>query len=105
MTTSSIALMRKGRQRVADLGKALGNEWGEPVQGIPGYLYEHGLYIEIDGRDRYVLTIANAITKDVSLSALEETLYDWAVAEGYEFTGSSAAQASPYDEILRSYRA
>lgn len=96
VTPMSIELFRKGRRPVADLGKVIGNEWGEAVKGIPGYLYEHNLYIEGDGHGQRVLTIANTITKDASLSVLEEKLYEWAVAEGYEFTGAAEPEVATH---------
>lgn len=117
----SIDAFRKSRIKTDDIGKMLGpkNMHSAMVQGIRGYVYEHGLYIEAAKND-FVLTIANDITRDTSMTALEQRLYRWAVDEGYEFTGApyvpephasekSPRTASSYiydaDEALKAIRA
>jgi hypothetical protein len=55
----------------------------DALKGVPGYVYAHGLYIEVDGNGEYVLTIANTITKSDSRRLLEYKLYEWAEGEGY----------------------
>ena len=88
VTSMSIDAFRKSSTKTDDLGKTLGpnHMYSEMVQGIRGFVYEQGLYIEATKND-FVLTIGNEITRSTSLLDLEQQLFDWAVDDGYEFKG------------------
>lgn len=59
---------------------ALSGGYGGPA--ARGYVYPGGLYIEQSDGGKWVLTIANVITRSLSISELERRLYEWAVSEG-----------------------